>query len=175
VADSDLTLVETVTPELLHDIGVLRIVAWEGAGERPSLAPSEGNVWTDSHDSHAAHWIYREDERLVAAARLCIHLEVNDLPDQETYRGIDLPRVFPMASLNRLVVSPSYRGPRLSPAFDRVRLQYACERGARASVVVTHLPTRLRDLRRAGFGVLSQSQYRIVSRAPSFILVKCLQ
>ncbi len=165
-------LITCATPELLTAIGELRIAAWEASGERPSIAPAHGRMWTDDHDGHAAHWVLREGESIVAAARLCIHAAQGELPDQVSLEGIKLGIAPPVASLNRLVVSPGYRGVHLSLVFDRARLQYAREQGAKSAVALTHLPGRLRDLKSAGFEVVCESRHRTASYAPSFVLVR---
>lgn len=158
-----------VDPDVLEEIGKLRITAWEASGERPSFAPREGQTWIDSHDDHAEHWVLRTDGHLIAAARMCIHHDLASVPDSEALTGIDIPIPLPVASFNRLVASPSHRGSRLGPVFDRLRLEHARAKGAKAAIAVTHLNSRLRDLRSVGFTILGESPYRIVQSAPSFV------
>src|SRR5215831_11977530 len=85
---------------VLSEIGRLRITAWEADGARPSFAPKRGDVWIDSHDQHANHWVLRDGGFTIAAARMCIHPDVEAMPDRESLVSLDHSLRFPAASLN---------------------------------------------------------------------------
>jgi hypothetical protein len=159
---------------VLSEIGRLRITAWEADGARPSFAPKRGDVWIDSHDRHAHHWVLRHGSFTIAAARMCIHPDLESMPDRESLVPSDHSLRFPAASLNRLVVHPQYRGSRLSRLFDQARIEYAGRAGAKSILVVTHVKSRLRDLQDAGFVIVQESPHRIVPYAPSFVVVKLI-
>ena len=84
-----------IAPETLAEIGKLRILAWEAASERPSLAPPAGDSWIDSHDAHAEHWTGSEDRRLVAAARMCLHSDAEASPTANFWPVSRSPSPFP--------------------------------------------------------------------------------
>jgi GNAT superfamily N-acetyltransferase len=160
----------------LAEVGRLRIVAWEASGPRPRLAPNTGDTWTDSHDEHAHHWIIREQDEIVAAARMCIHTSFNDLPDHDelsAVRGHKL--LWPVASMNRLVVHPDYRRKGLSRLFDLARIDFAESSGAKSVVVTSHPQSRIRGLLELGFDAVGEFSERVVPSAPTIIFVKILE
>jgi GNAT superfamily N-acetyltransferase len=113
-------------PAVLHQVGRLRMLAWEADGELPSFAPN-AKVWLDEHDSHAVNWVVLCGGLPVAAARLCVHKRVCDLPDLASLVGYEDSLVAPIAALTRLVVSPAFRGRGLSKELDGTRLAAAQE------------------------------------------------
>jgi GNAT superfamily N-acetyltransferase len=153
---------------LLQQVGRLRILAWEADGELPSFAP-RAEVWIDEHDSHAVNWVSLSKGVPIAAARLCVHKRVCDLPDLGSLVGYEEALVTPIAAFTRLVVSPAFRGRGLSKQLDGVRLAAAQASGCRSAVVVTHVPTRILQLNESGFRNLGESRHRTVSFAPSFV------
>ncbi len=155
-------------PTVLQQVGRLRILAWEADGELPSFAP-KAKVWLDEHDSHAVNWVVLCEGLPVAAARLCVHKRVCDLPDLASLAGYEDSFVTPIAAFTRLVVSPAFRGRGLSKELDGMRLAAAQESGCRSAVVVTHIPGRIRQLNACGFSNLGESRHRTVSFAASYV------
>ncbi|MBB5061010.1 GNAT superfamily N-acetyltransferase [Granulicella aggregans] len=155
-------------PAVLQQVGRLRILAWEADGELPSFAP-RAEVWIDEHDSHAVNWVILCDGLPIAAARLCVHKRISELPDIASLIGYEDSLVPPVAAFTRLVVSPAFRGRGLSKELDGMRLAAAQEEGCRSAVVVTHVPARMRQLRAAGFRNLGESHHRTVTFAPSCV------
>jgi GNAT superfamily N-acetyltransferase len=158
-------------PALLQQVGRLRILAWEADGELPSFAP-RAEVWIDEHDSHAVNWAVFCEGLPVAAARLCIHKQICDLPDLASLVGYEDSLVTPIAVFTRLVVSPAFRGRGLSKELDEIRLTAATNAGCRSALGVTHIPARIRQLNALGFRNLGESQHRTVSFAPSFVFIR---
>ena len=63
----------------------------------------------DGHDDHSLHFLMLKEEVVIAAARLCIHELLYDVPDPHLYvRGNSLFPA-PFGCMNRLVVHPAYR------------------------------------------------------------------
>jgi len=138
-----------VDDRLLAEIGRLRVRAWS---TETAAAEAMGS-WLDEFDGAAAHWVVFDGGKLVAAARLSIHLDLAKVPDAESYEGVFRePPVGPIASLNRLVVDPSARGLGLSKRLDLVRLQAAEAYGCRSAILSTASgPHRVRQLIGWGF------------------------
>jgi GNAT superfamily N-acetyltransferase len=106
----------------------------------------------DEFDDTAMHWgIFDEENNLIAAARLSVHRNINELPDRFLFSDIwdkELPA--PIASLNRLSVATSYRGLGLSGQLDRIRIQKARRIGCRCICGTTHGKRQLK-LQEEGF------------------------
>jgi GNAT superfamily N-acetyltransferase len=88
-----------------------------------------------------------------------MHESIERLLDHDSYEGVfcDAP-LTPIASFNRLVVAPRFRGLGLSRRLDIVRLKVAEEMGCRSAVVAT--PTgekRIRQLESLGFVVVGHT------------------
>jgi GNAT superfamily N-acetyltransferase len=139
----------------------------------PSFAPS-GEVWLDEHDCHAVNWAVLCEGLPIAAARLCVHKRICELPDLASLVGYEDSLFTPIAAFTRLVVSPAFRGRGLSKELDGKRLAMAEEAGCRSAVVVTHIPARIPQLNARGFQNLGESHHRTVSFAPSYVFVRKL-
>jgi len=167
-----LNYLEKPDREMLADIGVLRKVAWNAFGALPIFGSSSEEVWLDSHDDHAHHWVIRRGDILVASGRMCIHSTIEAMPDSQCLAHLEGRIELPAASLNRLVVHPDFRGAHLAPLFDQARIEYARKLRAKGVLGVTQPRSRLRDLEGAGFVNLGEAPHRIVSHMPSFVLWK---
>lgn len=137
----------------LSNIFRFREKVWrqEAVELKSGLCASEGIK--DEHDHHAHHWIITLGDEIVAAARLCIHRCLNELPDAEESLQVEEDIASPIASLNRLVVATEARRHGLARVLDNVRIQRARDLGA-ATVVGTPMPWRVESLRRLGFQVV---------------------
>lgn len=131
------------TPEILNEIGRLRVLAWKSS--QPKFRDMD--VWLDALDSAARHWLVRYDGRIVAAGRLSVHSSIQEIPDAGLFENLksDLLRL-PIASLNRLVVHPDFRGKGISAELDRIRIQVAMESGCGCIVGVCRDRRRVSQL-----------------------------
>ena len=74
---------------LVREIQRLRYQVWKAEGV--TLYDEESGTIADPHDKHAMHWGAFNGDRLVGAARLCIHDWRADLPDAHLLSGLNLP------------------------------------------------------------------------------------
>jgi hypothetical protein len=151
-------VVEVVGAELVDEIACFRVEGRAGAATLPAHAAKSG-AWRDAHDLHARHWIVRNESGAVcAAARLCVHAVVAELPDAAAWGSALDAWPGPYASLNRLTVRADRRGRGLARALDIVRLDAAAAVGARTAVGTLMPPDgllgRLAALRALGFHVV---------------------
>jgi SAM-dependent methyltransferase/GNAT superfamily N-acetyltransferase len=135
---------------LLEKIGRLRVLAWSTV--MPDAA-SKTDCWLDEFELVVRHWCIFHDGEPVAAARLSVHQRIEDVPDAEVYAGVfPEPPPPPIASLNRLVVHPEFRGKGFAEVLDEMRIQAAEGTGCCCRVVATPAgPKRLAQLSNAGF------------------------
>lgn len=161
--------------DTLAEVGRLRIIAWEASGPRPKMAPKVGDAWIDSHDDHAHHWIVMEEGRIVAAARMCVHPVLSELPDYEDLVSFEDKFPLPVASMNRLVIHPECRRGGLPTLFDSARVSLAAKLGARSVVVCVHAEGRIRALGDSGFKVVGEAPERAVPQAPTIVFMKVLE
>jgi predicted GNAT family N-acyltransferase len=141
-----------IDPDLLQQIGRLRVQAWETETKKAAEMVS----WVDQFDRVARHWVVFDNNQPVAAARLSIHQSLSEVPDAESYAGVfEEPPPAAIASFNRLVVHPSARGAGLSKKLDRIRLVAANEAGCRSALLSTVSgPSRIRQLCGLGFELI---------------------
>lgn len=163
----------TLRPTLVDDADLLReiifglrVESWKSVGVLVDGA-FPADVCHDEHDEHALHWAIRDGDRLVGAARMCVHDRVESLPDAGFFLGMEAAAVPPIASLNRLVVHPDYQRRGLSHALDQIRIQQARDMAC-GSVWCVAPPIRWEPLRRQGFETLAPVN---LSRPPEWIEV----
>ena len=154
--NDDLELVEVSSPAALELIGRLRVHAWRTEIQ----IPVHTTVWLESADFGARHWAFMRHGTPVAAARLTIHDSLADVPDAEVYSGVfQCPPPPPIASLNRLVVAPEFRGRHLAAPLDRVRLDAAILAGCHSAIGATSASERrISPLESLGFSVIGLGQ-----------------
>lgn len=142
---------------LLEKIGRLRVAAWSTFMPGRSIRRA---CWLDEFELRARHWCLFHDGELVAAARMSVHRRLDEVPDACIYQGVfSTPPEAPLASFNRLVVRPEYRGRGLSRRLDEVRLKAAQTLGCRSVVLETHSgPIRLAQLQELGFHVVGAAR-----------------
>jgi GNAT superfamily N-acetyltransferase len=128
--------------------------------------------WLDDHDPHATHFAVLNGDEPIAAARVCIHDKASDLPDLMSLVGYEFQLRPPIASFCRLVVDVDYRRSGLGRALDECRMAVAFRNRCSTCVGVTHLPTRQRELAKAGFRDLGASIYRTVPDMSSRVFAK---
>jgi hypothetical protein len=75
----------------LEAIYQLRVAVWQSVTPQASSLFPDGRL-TDSHDFHSLHWVIRDGAQVLAAARLCVHHSIAELPDAQLYSDyIELP------------------------------------------------------------------------------------
>jgi len=138
----------TLDASELDEVYRLRATVWRAAG----FSVATGDRWQDAHDVHAHHVIAVADHEIVAAARICLHGRLDELPDAHVYAGLSTNG--PVAALNRLVAQPRVRGLGVSRRLDESRLQWAKAAGVEtvvANVVASTGMSRVRSLEEQGF------------------------
>lgn len=146
---AELRLVEIRRDDIssLREIGALRARAW--AERCPDIG--RRGLWLDEFDAVGRHFAICSDRELIAAARVSFHATLTDVPDPEDFRDL-APPPSPIASLNRLVVDPSYRRQGLGIRLLSARLE-AAEQACCRSAVTSIWPeeNKVRRLERLGF------------------------
>ena len=100
---------EQVTdPPTLEAIYRLRATVWHETGDVAQAAFADGR-WSDEHDPAALHWVIRDGEALVAAARLSVHERLADVPEAEEYAAAGLRLEGRIAAPARVVVAAAAR------------------------------------------------------------------
>jgi GNAT superfamily N-acetyltransferase len=170
-----LQLQEVSYPNRIMDIGRFRIKAWRNEkGVNPIFFSKD--VWIDKVDQHAYHWIITKNEEIVASARLSIHESLVDVPYAEL---LNTEHVKPfqnccLASINRLVVLPEYRGLGLSSLLDKTRIERAIQQKAALMIAFPQL-IRLDSLKRKGFELVGQLEnIPEMPERPFFLMLKKL-
>ena len=162
---------------LLHAIGKLRVAAWS---RNITVGNVPGDEWIDEFDSDARHFGIYDGEQLIAAARFSVHVAIEDVPESDVYRGVfQSPLKAPVASLNRLVTHPDYRGLGCTFYLDRVRLQKAKEMGCTCAIL--HVgDERIEHLERLGFLYCGRGKdyppdHLLFDSGPNFVLQRPLE
>ncbi|GAB4034470.1 GNAT family N-acetyltransferase [Spirosoma jeollabukense] len=150
--DAHFHLEQVPFSDLEYEIGSLRVRAWRNEPavdktyfDRPTLI--------ESLDKKSQHWVITKDDIVVAAARMSFHPTMETVPyapllpaecwGQFTNKTI--------ASFNRMVVDPQYRGQGLAHALDRIRVEHAIQSGLDVIVGATQLEYRVESLKKIGF------------------------
>lgn len=141
--------VKVVFSEYAEEIGALRRKSWETVkGFDPVAFPE--HVWIDNLDETAIHWAVFDNKKIIASARLGIYNAYTDIPYMDLMKPYQSYLKLPVASLNRLVVSPDNRGRHLAQLLDKVRIEEAKKK--RASILVGQaVSNRIEWLQSLGF------------------------
>lgn len=144
-------LARVTDPVTMARIYRLRVDVWlQVPGVTADTFPD--GQWQDGHDTHALHWAVCTGSRLVAAARLCVHDTLADLPHAEVFADLPVAVPPPIGALNRLVVHPQARAQGFAHQLDLVRLKEAQRLGCRCVVACWNLVSSER--RRAALAAL---------------------
>lgn len=92
----------------LEAIYRLRAEVWRETGDVSQAAFADGS-WSDAHDATSLHWVVRDGDALVAAARLSIHECLGDVPEAEEYAAVGLRHDGRIAAPARVVVASAAR------------------------------------------------------------------
>jgi GNAT superfamily N-acetyltransferase len=136
------TIKQEASPSVLREVFRLRAFVWRQLSQDERFS---GDEWTDEFDVRALHWVAHVDGRLAGAARLSVHGRLEDIPDFHIFSGLSLSLTAPIASINRLVIHPDFRGMGLSRELDARRLEAARNMKCRTMVVCA---TRLSGTKR---------------------------
>jgi hypothetical protein len=164
----------TLSDALLAEIGRLRLMSWEADGARSVFASDSAAGWTDSHDEHATHFVIVADEMMIGAARQCVHIEGEPLPDAEVLGDYANAGRWPAAFWNRLVVHPDFWGRRYSGILDNARLESAEQVCARSIFATCHIEHRVSKLARLGFRRLGEAPHRHIPSRAEFVFIKSM-
>ncbi|MDQ6963273.1 MAG: GNAT family N-acetyltransferase [Mariprofundaceae bacterium] len=146
---SDLTFQQTTDPTQFDDIAALRADIWQCEGFTIQSLNKKGQ-WFDELDAVAIHWVIFYQQKLIAAARLSLHLHVKEIPYAYLFSNHDLPLTSPFALLSRLVVSKPMRRRGIAKNLDQLRIQEAQKHRANHSIVLA-APHRVNALKKLGF------------------------
>jgi GNAT superfamily N-acetyltransferase len=124
----------------------LRAAVWRETGD-VAQAAFPGGSWSDEHDPAALHWVIRDGEELVAAARLSVHERLADVPESDEYAAAGLALEGRIAAPARVVVAAAARrrglAGRLLDAQDAAARDAGCAFAVRqASPAMTRLLER---------------------------------
>ncbi|MEO8398431.1 MAG: GNAT family N-acetyltransferase [Ignavibacteriaceae bacterium] len=120
----------------------------------------------DEHDNHAFHWAIKMGSKVIAAARLCTHNSLSELPDSGFFVDVAEKVKVPIATLNRLVVNPDYQRQGLSRLLDNVRFDKALELKCK-SIVVVGPGYRVNSLMKIGFKIIGNANLK---QAPEWLI-----
>jgi len=144
---------------ILEEIYRLRAEAWQEIGVSSSNFPD--GKWQDEHDTHAMHWaIFDKSRNVIAAARMCIHEKLEDVPDSHCYLGFESEITLPVASFNRLIVKREFRLLGLSKQMDLIRIAGAKTKQVGSLVGIVYERTgqkRVNNLIELGFRALTNT------------------
>jgi GNAT superfamily N-acetyltransferase len=127
----------------------LRASVWRETGDIALAAFRDGR-WSDEHDPVSTHWVIRDDDRLVAAARLSVHERLGDVPEAEEYTAVGLHLQGRIAAPARVVVAAEAR--RHGLASQLLDVQDAAARDAGCAFAVRQSsPAMCRLLERRGW------------------------
>ncbi len=99
------TATDTATLEAIYR---LRAAVWRETGDIAQAAFADGR-WRDEHDPASTHWVVRDGDALVAAARLSVHERLADVPEAEEYAAVGLRLEGRIAAPARVVVAAAAR------------------------------------------------------------------
>jgi len=126
-------------------------------------------IISDEHDAHARHWAAFCGNEMVAAARMCVHTNQEECPDAPAFTEICLPT--PVATLNRLVVHPSFRNRGFGSELCHCRIEGAKTDGAKC-VVGTYTDQRVASLEKCGLRLTGQKW--ILNHSESLTIVHAM-
>ena len=154
----EIELVDNLDYPVLAQISQLRAEVWQKT--LPTSLFNNG-LWTDEHDDHARHWVIISNNQVLAAARLCIHKTLEEVPYSQVYMDSKRLILPPIASMNRLVINTVAQGNGLSKQFDAIRINQARKDKCCSVVVIVSDFTkqyRINSLRKHGFRLANKKR-----------------
>jgi hypothetical protein len=101
----EIELVDNLDYSVLTQIYRLRASVWHKTLPIKSSLFSDG-LWADEHDNHAIPWAVVSNNQVLAAARLCIHKTLEEIPNTNIFMDSEKLILPPIASMNCLVIHP---------------------------------------------------------------------
>ncbi|NEU70008.1 GNAT family N-acetyltransferase [Spirosoma agri] len=154
--DDPYCIAEASFPEYIYDIGALRIRAWH---DEPGVDATffDRRTWIEPIDQTAQHWVVTRKNVVVAAARMSFHDTLDSVP----YASL-LPNSHwslythkAIASINRLVVDPRFRGRGLARLLDQARIGMAIDKGVDVILAQPQI-SRLETLKKLNFSYVCE-------------------
>lgn len=112
----------------LQEIYDLRVDVWEKSIKSEfvnrQLFP---NGWTDDFDEKGKIFVIKDDEKIIASARLNSVLDLCSFPFYNEIKHLNLPKSSPFGYYSRLVISPLFQGKGLSIKLDKIIIDTARE------------------------------------------------
>ena len=150
------TVICSKSKDLFQVIKSLREKVWRQEGA--FIDPTEKrNMISDENDLSAFHYSVIIEGKLAAAARLSLHNTPASLPDSHLLADFMHQFEFPIASFNRMVVDPNFRGLLLPHLLDLARLQTLTSLEAKAAVTMA-VTKRVRSMGEIGFKLIGKVQ-----------------
>ncbi len=132
----------------------LRFRVWTEQ-ERVAVINTANQSITDDLDAQSHHWGAFDRDTLISSARLSLHDNLDTVPDADLFYGFPIP--LPTGSLNRLVVSRSYRGEGIGRAMDKKRILFAQQVGVNSVIIApVDRMSRVGSLLELGFVLLNR-------------------
>jgi len=140
-------------PEIIDEIGVLRIVSWKDEkGVDPVFFSKP--TWIEDADCVGKHFAILHKEKVVASARMTFHTTLESVPYYDLLLNHELPYLkFPIASINRLVVHPDFRRKGFSNILDLARIN-SCLENKINHIIAQPQDIRVEPLQKLGFEII---------------------
>jgi hypothetical protein len=152
--NKDFKCARVVFSDYTREIGSLRREVWETVeGFDKNAFP--GEIWIDDYDLSAIHWVVFDQQRIIASARLGVYAAYEDIPYFEMMKPHKSLLKLPVASLNRLVVKPEYRGQFISKMLDVTRVEEAKKNNVK-TIIGQAVSNRITWLQILGFEFIAQ-------------------
>lgn len=119
---------DTRDARLLDSVYRIRAQVWSGLVQLPAYLLADGKV-QDKCDDYGHHFVAHCGNHVFGAGRISIHESVLDIPDAHVFEKIIDKIEWPIASINRLVVTDEARGHGISRLIDEARISFAKNAG----------------------------------------------
>lgn len=133
---------------LLEQIITLRHLVWTAAGI--PMKNVGRDAWTDDQDLYGMHVGIGSQGQLVAATRLGVFANWEEIPGSWWFNNLTEPVPGPVLTISRLVVSPTIQKQGLGRTLDTLAIETARMLGCK-SVFCDVPPYRVEPLKRMGF------------------------
>lgn len=147
-----------IEPEILTDksrlqeVFDLRVYAWENSPSPVNInRKTYPNGLFDQLDESAIHKVsYNETNEIIAAERVNIIHDVNELPHPEQFANVSIPKARPFLYSSRLVIHPDFRKIGIKELYDHKRLKFQVENNFTFSLAKT-FQFRTKELTKFGW------------------------
>ena len=167
----------TRNKEELKEIYQLRVACYEATAYADKInAKQYPNGYQDSLDSSAHHFIVKHEGKILAASRLCLVENIQEIPFSELFSGIESLPTGPVWFFSRLAVRYEYRGKGLKNLLDQARISFLQKQPNKCPVLMIAKSWRISSLEKLGARVLGKvhignsSEYPFATDEPTYIL-----